>query len=164
MWPGGRRVQATYIGLKVWDLPKIPARGRPRFGSLEPGNIFGLPYDKSTVQNYSLNFMETVVWPGGRVQNLDLPSSAEGKRKLLVNNQTSRSRLGSAALVHNQPRRRTTPIRNPRVPRVLDRLDVWRTWSMNMSEYQKPCPAVGQWTVGGPRLLFARVGRHIRVV
>ena len=37
-------------------------------------------------------------------------------------------RLGSAALVGSQSRRRTTPIRNPRVQGVLDRFDVSRPW------------------------------------
>uniref|UniRef100_UPI003AF40F88 hypothetical protein n=1 Tax=Thiolapillus sp. TaxID=2017437 RepID=UPI003AF40F88 len=43
---------------------------------------------------------------------------------LLMNNHTSLGRLGSAALVGSQPRRRTTPNRNPRVSGMLDRLDM----------------------------------------
>ena len=27
-WPGGQGVQATYIGPKIWDLPKIPPCGQ----------------------------------------------------------------------------------------------------------------------------------------
>ena len=48
-----------------------------------------------------------------------------GKVKwLLMNNHTSLGRLGSAALVGSQSRRRITPNRNPRVPGMLDRLDM----------------------------------------
>ena len=39
------------------------------------------------------------------------------------NKHASLGRLGSAALVGSQSKRRTIPIQNPRVPVVLDRLD-----------------------------------------
>ena len=51
----------------------------------------------------------------------DLHSLAE---RLLLNYHTSVGRLGSTASVGSQFDRKTTPIRNPRVPGVLDSLDV----------------------------------------
>ena len=64
------------------------------------------------------------VWPGGRGVKAMFCSLGERKKWLLLNNRTSLGRLGSAALVGRQSRRRISPIRNTRVPGVLDGLDV----------------------------------------
>ena len=51
--------------------------------------------------------------------------SKRGERKAAPSEQPHiLGRLGSAALVGSQSRRRTTPIRNPQMPDVLDSLDV----------------------------------------
>ena len=53
--------------------------------------------------------------------NVHWPQIWEG---ILLKNYISFGTLVSACLVGGQSRRMTTPIRNPRVPGVLDRLDV----------------------------------------
>ena len=61
--PGGRGVQATYIGHWIWYLPKIPPRGRRGFESRTRPNIYRLPHGKST---YRLNFLKLSCDPGSR--------------------------------------------------------------------------------------------------
>ena len=100
---------------------------------------------RQKVHNYRLNFLWIVVWPGGRggkATDIGLKfgtSPSEGKVKwLLMNNHTSLGRLGSTALVGSQSRRRTTPIRNPRVPGMLNRLDMWSwQWADPLNLYGK---------------------------
>ena len=60
-------------------------------------------------------------WPRGQATDIGLKFSKV--KWLLMNNDTFLGRLGLAALVGSQSRRRTTPNRNPRVSGMLDRLD-----------------------------------------
>ena len=59
---------------------------------------------------------------------------------LLLNNHTSLGRLSTAALVGSQSRRRTTPIRNPRVAGVPDRLDVPKTKVLKQEARRRTLP------------------------
>ena len=80
---------------QVWDRPKIPPRSSPVCAE----TFTGYPTAKSTCR-----------------LNISYKLSRVPVKWLLLNNHTSLGRLGSAALVGSQSRRRTTPIRNLRVP------------------------------------------------
>ena len=128
-WPSGRGGKATDIGLKFGTSLKIPPRGRRGIKSRSRRTFTGYPTAKST---YRLNFLSCgPVAEGVRRRTLasslgpPLARFARGKVKwLLMNIHKSLVRLGSEALVGSQPRRRTTPNRNPRVSGMLDRLDM----------------------------------------
>ena len=53
---GGRGIQATYIGLTIWHLPKIAPHGRCRIDSRTRPNIYKLPHCKSIYRLHRLKF------------------------------------------------------------------------------------------------------------
>ena len=99
-------------------------------------------------------------WP--QIRDLPKIPPCEWWRKkwLLLSNHTSLGRLGSAVLVGSQSRRRTTLIWNPKVPGVLDRLDVWRPWVHgHVCASRNHAPAIGQLpTCFWGRFLSQRLG------
>ena len=121
------------MALKFGTSPKSHHVDNAGFSPLCTEIFTGYPTANST---YRLNFLWIVMWPSCQEVQvtyichkiLDLPEWAEwahGRKKwLLLNDHTFLGRLGSAALVGSQSRRRTAPVSNPWVPDVLDSLDV----------------------------------------
>ena len=54
-------VQATYIDLNIWDLPKIPPRGQRRSETRTRRNSYRLTHCKCT---YRLDFYKSLCGPG----------------------------------------------------------------------------------------------------
>ena len=129
---------------QIWVLPKIPPRGRHGNKSRMQRNIHRLPHAKSTSRLY---FLKTAMGPlAEEFRQCTLASNLGPWEKcLLLNNHTSLGRLGSVALAGSQSRRRASPIQNPRVPGVLDRLDERRPWVHgHVCASRNRAPAIGQ--------------------
>ena len=94
----------------------------------------------------SRKFNLYVLWRRTLAYNLGPPKNPPcGQKWLLPNNHTALGTLRSAALIGSQSRRRTTSIWNPRVPGVLDRLDMWTPWvNEHVSAPRNRAPAMSQ--------------------
>ena len=86
---------------QIWDLPKVPPRGRRGIESRSRRNTHRLPRRKSTYRSINCvarwpSFLGDGHWPQ--------ISNRSRKKWLLLNNHTPLGRLGSAALVGSQSR------------------------------------------------------------